>query len=140
MNGQFLGGKQITVQYAFKKDSKGERHGTQAERILAAQAKKNSLVAGGSAAFSYQGMSLIFLSQKGSDADIRCFRWSIITVPTTATNRLSRSTTTPTTWSSSLSTPSPATTFISTSSTSRLPGPYEWLSGLSTPATWIPCC
>ena len=56
MNGQFLGGKQITVQYAFKKDSKGERHGTQAERILAAQAKKNSLVAGGSAAFSYQGM------------------------------------------------------------------------------------
>jgi len=57
MNGQFLGGKQITVQYAFKKDSKGERHGTQAERILAAQAKKNSLVAGGSAAFSYQGMS-----------------------------------------------------------------------------------
>jgi splicing factor 3B subunit 4 len=39
MNGQFLGGKQITVQYAFKKDSKGERHGTQAERILAAQAK-----------------------------------------------------------------------------------------------------
>jgi splicing factor 3B subunit 4 len=39
MNGQFLGGRQITVQYAFKKDSKGERHGTQAERILAAQAK-----------------------------------------------------------------------------------------------------
>jgi len=55
MNGQFLGGKQITVQYAFKKDSKGERHGTQAERILAAQAKKNSLAVGGSAAFSYQG-------------------------------------------------------------------------------------
>lgn len=39
MNGQFLGGKQITVQYAFKKDGKGERHGTQAERLLAAQAK-----------------------------------------------------------------------------------------------------
>ena len=39
MNGQFLGGKQVTVQFAFKKDGKGERHGTQAERLLAAQAK-----------------------------------------------------------------------------------------------------
>jgi hypothetical protein len=39
MNGQFFGGKQITVQYAFKKDGKGERHGTTAERLLAAQAK-----------------------------------------------------------------------------------------------------
>jgi RNA recognition motif-containing protein len=39
MNGQFFGGKQISVQYAFKKDGKGERHGTTAERLLAAQAK-----------------------------------------------------------------------------------------------------
>jgi splicing factor 3B subunit 4 len=39
MNGQFFGGKQISVQYAFKKDSNGERHGSQAERLLAAQAK-----------------------------------------------------------------------------------------------------
>lgn len=39
MNGQFFGGKQINVQYAFKKDGKGERHGTQAERLMAAQAK-----------------------------------------------------------------------------------------------------
>ena len=39
MNGQFFGGKAITIQYAFKKDGKGERHGTQAERLLAAQAK-----------------------------------------------------------------------------------------------------
>lgn len=38
MNGQFFGGKQINVQYAFKKDGK-ERHGTQAERLMAAQAK-----------------------------------------------------------------------------------------------------
>jgi splicing factor 3B subunit 4 len=35
MNGQFLCNKQINVQYAFKKDSKGERHGSQAERLLA---------------------------------------------------------------------------------------------------------
>ncbi|KAK4683723.1 splicing factor 3B subunit 4, partial [Tremellales sp. Uapishka_1] len=39
MNGQFLANKPISVQYAFKKDGKGERHGTPAERLLAAQAK-----------------------------------------------------------------------------------------------------
>ncbi|KAG8928070.1 Splicing factor 3B subunit 4 [Tulasnella sp. 419] len=42
MNGQFLMNKALTVQYAFKKDGKGERHGTPAERLLAAQAKKNN--------------------------------------------------------------------------------------------------
>ena len=33
--------KQISVQYAYKKDGKGERHGDDAERMLASQAKKN---------------------------------------------------------------------------------------------------
>jgi len=42
MNGQFLMNKAIAVQYAFKKDGKGERHGTNAERLLAAQARKNN--------------------------------------------------------------------------------------------------
>jgi splicing factor 3B subunit 4 len=42
MNGQFLMNKPIQVQYAFKKDGKGERHGTDAERTLAAQARKNN--------------------------------------------------------------------------------------------------
>lgn len=42
MNNQFLMNKPITVQYAFKKDGKGERHGTEAERMLAAQARKNN--------------------------------------------------------------------------------------------------
>ena len=42
MNGQFLMNKAITVQYAFKKEGKGERHGTAAERLLAAQARKNN--------------------------------------------------------------------------------------------------
>ncbi|KAI5117250.1 hypothetical protein M0805_006413 [Coniferiporia weirii] len=42
MNGQFLMNKAATVQYAFKKDGKGERHGTPAERLLAAQARKNN--------------------------------------------------------------------------------------------------
>ncbi|KAM0792217.1 Splicing factor 3B subunit 4 [Microbotryomycetes sp. NB124-2] len=42
MNNQFLMNKPITVSYAFKKDGKGERHGTPAERLLAAQARKNN--------------------------------------------------------------------------------------------------
>lgn len=36
MNGQYLSGRPISVTYAFKKDSKTERHGSMAERILAA--------------------------------------------------------------------------------------------------------
>lgn len=36
MNGQFLSGRAVSVNYAFKKDSKTERHGSMAERILAA--------------------------------------------------------------------------------------------------------
>ncbi len=46
MDGQYLMNKPITVQYAFKKDGKGERHGTPAERLLAAQAKKHALLPG----------------------------------------------------------------------------------------------
>lgn len=52
MDGQYLMNKQITVSYAFKKDGKGERHGSAAERLLAAEARKhtqmpNRLFAGG---------------------------------------------------------------------------------------------
>lgn len=46
MSGQFLCNRPITVSYAFKKDGKGERHGTAAERLLAAQAKKAAASAG----------------------------------------------------------------------------------------------
>lgn len=35
--------KQISVQYAYKKDGKGERHGDEAERMLAAQARKHNV-------------------------------------------------------------------------------------------------
>ncbi|KAJ3139112.1 Splicing factor 3B subunit 4 [Physocladia obscura] len=42
MNGQYLMNKPITVSYAFKKDGQGERHGSAAERLLAAQARKNA--------------------------------------------------------------------------------------------------
>ena len=45
MNGQFLCNRPITVNYAFKKDGKGERHGSAAERLLAAQAQRSGLVA-----------------------------------------------------------------------------------------------
>lgn len=37
MNGQYLCNRAITCSYAYKKDAKGERHGTAAERLLAAQ-------------------------------------------------------------------------------------------------------
>eukprot|EP00794_Sanderia_malayensis_P007052 gene7052-7844_t len=37
MNGQYLSNRPISVSYAFKKDSKGERHGSAAERLLASQ-------------------------------------------------------------------------------------------------------
>ena len=35
--GQYLCNRAISISYAFKKDSKGERHGSAAERLLAAQ-------------------------------------------------------------------------------------------------------
>nr|QKY15290.1 RNA recognition motif 2 in splicing factor 3b subunit 4 (SF3B4) [Polytomella parva] len=39
MNGQYFSNRSISVSYAYKKESKGERHGTPAERLLAAQQK-----------------------------------------------------------------------------------------------------
>lgn len=42
MNGQYIMSKPIVVNYAFKRDGKGERHGDDAERLLAEQAKKNN--------------------------------------------------------------------------------------------------
>ncbi|KAK3296921.1 uncharacterized protein B0H64DRAFT_456662 [Chaetomium fimeti] len=44
MNGQYLLSKSITVEYAYKKDGKGERHGDEAERKLAAEGKKHNIV------------------------------------------------------------------------------------------------
>lgn len=43
MHSQYLMNKEISVQYAYKKDGKGERHGDQAERMLAAQAKAHGV-------------------------------------------------------------------------------------------------
>jgi splicing factor 3B subunit 4 len=43
MHGQFLANKEITVQYAYKKDGKGERHGDAAERLLASQAREHNV-------------------------------------------------------------------------------------------------
>jgi splicing factor 3B subunit 4 len=44
LHGQYILSKEVSVQYAFKKDGKGERHGDKAERELAAQAKKRNIV------------------------------------------------------------------------------------------------
>jgi splicing factor 3B subunit 4 len=43
MNGQYMMNKEISVQYAYKKDGKGERHGDEAERMLAKQAKAHGV-------------------------------------------------------------------------------------------------
>ncbi|CAK0905485.1 unnamed protein product, partial [Prorocentrum cordatum] len=40
MNGQFLCNRPISVSYAYKKETKGERHGSAAERLLAANRPK----------------------------------------------------------------------------------------------------
>ncbi|TAQ89826.1 hypothetical protein B7494_g1872 [Chlorociboria aeruginascens] len=44
MNGQYLMNKDISVQYAYKKDGRGERHGDEAERKLASQAKMHNVM------------------------------------------------------------------------------------------------
>jgi splicing factor 3B subunit 4 len=45
MNNQYLANKQISVSYAFKKDgSKGDRHGSEAERKIAAAAQKKQML------------------------------------------------------------------------------------------------
>jgi splicing factor 3B subunit 4 len=41
MDGQYLMNKQVSVSYAFKKDGKGEKHGSAAERLLAAEGRKH---------------------------------------------------------------------------------------------------
>jgi len=41
MNGQYICNRPITVSFALKKDGKGERHGTETERMLAAQQAAN---------------------------------------------------------------------------------------------------
>lgn len=40
MNGQYLMNRPLSVSYALKKDGSGERHGTPAERLLAAQLRQ----------------------------------------------------------------------------------------------------
>jgi splicing factor 3B subunit 4 len=49
MNGQYLMNKEVSVQYAYKKDGKGERHGDDAERALAAQAIRHGVQPQGAA-------------------------------------------------------------------------------------------
>ncbi|KAI9898389.1 hypothetical protein N3K66_006749 [Trichothecium roseum] len=44
LHGQYILSKDVSVQYAFKKDGKGERHGDEAERQLAAEAKSRNII------------------------------------------------------------------------------------------------
>lgn len=44
MHGTYIGSKAISVEYAFKKDNKNERHGDDAERRLAKQAKARGVM------------------------------------------------------------------------------------------------
>ncbi|PGG98546.1 splicing factor 3B subunit 4 [Blastomyces parvus] len=79
MNGQYLMNKEVSVQYAYKKDGKGERHGDQAERMLAAQARKHNvqpqaqalppqLVGGGAGAHGHQGAQPPMVDGEGPSA------------------------------------------------------------------------
>ncbi|KAF2457182.1 hypothetical protein BDY21DRAFT_392300 [Lineolata rhizophorae] len=43
MNGQFVMNREVSVQYAFKNNDRKERHGDAAERMLAANARKNNV-------------------------------------------------------------------------------------------------
>jgi len=44
MNGQFICNRPISVSYAYKKETKGERHGSAAERLIAANKPKDAPV------------------------------------------------------------------------------------------------
>jgi len=44
MNGQYLCNRPIQVAYAYKKDGMGERHGSEAERILAAKSRPSAIL------------------------------------------------------------------------------------------------
>ncbi|CAK7224122.1 Spliceosome-associated protein 49 [Sporothrix curviconia] len=44
LHGEYLLSQQISIEYAYKKDGKGERHGDEAERKLAAEGKKHNVV------------------------------------------------------------------------------------------------
>ena len=59
MNGQYLMNKDVSVQYAYKKDGKGERHGDEAERTLASQAKKHNVVPEGGAVGGFPGQMML---------------------------------------------------------------------------------
>merc|ERR1711862_404051 len=47
MNGQFICNRPISVSYAYKKETKGERHGSAAERLIAANRPQDARPGGG---------------------------------------------------------------------------------------------
>lgn len=68
MNGQYLCNRAIIVQYAFKKESQGERHGSQAERMIASsnqvqKIKPHTMFSGGASDVVSSGPPSQFLPQ-----------------------------------------------------------------------------
>ena len=70
MKGQYISGKPIEVEYAFKKDTKGERHGSVAERILAANRPVNILGNEEEITNNNKGFNSINIKNKGPSFDI----------------------------------------------------------------------
>ncbi|CCU98431.1 unnamed protein product [Malassezia sympodialis ATCC 42132] len=57
LNGQFLLNRPITVMFALRKDGKnGERHGSEAERLVAAKARKNQVLPSAQGAYGLPTM------------------------------------------------------------------------------------
>jgi splicing factor 3B subunit 4 len=79
MNGQFLCNRAIVVQYAYKKDTPGERHGSQAERILASASqsalriKPHAFFSGGQgeAVTSGLGQQQLMIQQQQQQLDLQ---------------------------------------------------------------------
>lgn len=71
MNGQYISGKPVEVSYAYKKDTKGERHGSVSERILAANRPTTSYssVLGGDTSKSMTSIPNLMNPQLGGGMD-----------------------------------------------------------------------
>ncbi|VDL88139.1 unnamed protein product [Schistocephalus solidus] len=73
MNGQYLCNRAIAISYAFKKDSKGEHHGSAAERLLAAQSPLSHVPFSFSVSVTQYSFQCLFMAR------ILCkFCWSLL--------------------------------------------------------------
>jgi RNA recognition motif-containing protein len=61
LNNQYVGNRPITVSYAMKKDGKGERHGSEAERTLAKKSPLLSATTGAGGQSSFMPQQVIYI-------------------------------------------------------------------------------